>query len=116
MLSKKEREFIRDYLSLMNPPFESGTEEAQKDNQFREKWSYDYERVIWHRVKKKYPEIVRDLMLLEEVISRYERGEIFYNYMLNEKTRSDEEEAQRLITFFYNIQGINEEKKEGKND
>ncbi|KYK38477.1 MAG: hypothetical protein AYK18_06955 [Theionarchaea archaeon DG-70] len=106
MLSEREREFIRDYLQIAKD---------YEDN-FRKKWSYDYERVIWHRIRKKYCPMLRDLMLLEEVLSLYERDELFYSYMIDQKTRGDEEEAQRLIAFWKKIKEINEYKKEGEDD
>jgi len=101
MLSEKEREFVRDYQKM---------QEDFDDDGFREKWNYDYERVLQHRLRKKYCKIVRDLFLLETFLSAFEKGELFYEYMIDEKTRGEEEEAQRLITFYKSLQDIENQK------
>ena len=98
MLSEKEREFIRDYI----------TDGGGCSDEFREKWNYDYERVLWHRIMKKYPKILRDLFLLEEILSRYAKSELFFEYITSEKTRGEEEEAQKLISFSKHVAKFSE--------
>ena len=94
MLSKSERKFTRDWIKI----------KGGCTDEFREKWSYDYERILWYRIKKKYPKILRDLMLLMEVLSSYDRNDLFHDYILNDETRGDEDEAQRLISFEMELQ------------
>lgn len=95
MLSEKEREFLRDVIDLNNPPFGSGAEAAQKENQFREKWSYGYEKVLWFRIKQKYMRLFHDLWLIQNTLSKYERRGLAYNFMVGEN-RPPEREAQGI--------------------
>ena len=92
MLSKSEREFIRDWFK----------EEGGCSDEFREKWSYDYERVITHRLRNKYIPLLRDLMLLTEILSSYDRNDLFHDY-IEQEAEPEEEEIQRLIAFEQHI-------------
>ena len=68
---------------------------AQKENEFREKWSYEYEKVLWHRIKAKYMQLFYDLWLMQEGLSNYERHELAYEFMVG-KNRPIEKIAQGI--------------------
>jgi hypothetical protein len=65
-LSKREREFIRDWLSYVNGEITL--------LQFVDKWRSEgkdwkiYMRVLRHRISKKYDKMLEDLLLMKEFL------------------------------------------------
>ncbi len=66
MLSKKEREFIQDWLACVDGKITL--------NEFVEKWKSEgkdwkvYMRVLRHRIAKKYEAMIKDLLLMKRFL------------------------------------------------